>query len=298
MARPTDQTVAQAARPAAAPGSRPVVSFSLDRRPDASPQVRLDTFEGPLGLMLALIEARQLDVLTVPLGDLAGAFLEALAALPGDRLPHLSTFVTVAAQLILIKSRALLPAPPLPAGPLPDAGIDPEEDLRRRLVLYRIYRDAGVALAARLEEGRVLFHREPSAATAAGLMGARAADEAPLDPALLAAALASSTRLMPPGPEAPEIVARTLTLAERAEAIRAALRRAPEVILQALLAGVRDRVVLAVTFLALLELVKRREVSVEQDQPWGPIRCRLLAPDGDAPRGGAGPIDETLADFA
>jgi segregation and condensation protein A len=277
---------------------RPAVSFSLDRRPDAATQVHLDAFEGPLGLMLALIETRQLDVLTVRLGDLAAAFLEALAALPGDRLPHLSTFVTVAAQLILIKSRALLPQAPGPTGSAPDVGVDPEEELRSRLVLYRLYRDAGAALAARLKGGGVLFHREASAATAAGLAGARASDHAPLDAALLVAALVHGARLIPPLPAPPEIVARTLTLAERAEAIRAALRGAPEIILQELLAGVRDRVVLAVTFLALLELVKRREVTIEQDVPWGPIRCRLVEARVDAVGAAAELIDETLADFA
>lgn len=274
-----------------------MVSFRLDGRADGTAQVRTDAFEGPLGLMLALIEARQLDVLTVRLGDLASGFLEAMAALTGDRLPHLSAFVAVAAQLILIKSRALLPQPPSPAVPLPDGGIDPEEELRSRLILYRLYRDAGAGLGVRLEAARPAFHREATTALAAGLAGAHAPDEAPLDPALLAAALLDSTRLLPPEPSPPEVLARTLTLAERAEAIRAALRKAPEIVLQALLVGVRDRVVLAVTFLALLELVKRREVSVEQDAPWGPIRCRSLVPRGD--RGPApGAIDESLADFA
>lgn len=284
--------------PVMAPRAHTAVSFSLDRRADAATHVHLDAFEGPLGLMLALIEARQLDVLTVRLGDLAEAFLEALAALPGDRLPHLSTFVTVAAQLILIKSRALLPQPPSPATPMADAGLDPEDELRRRLVLYRLYRDAGMALGARLDKAGALFHREPSAATAAGLAGA-AADEPPFDPASLAAALARSARLIPPPPSPPQVVPRTLTLGERAEAIRAALRDAPEIILQGLLAGVRDRIVLAVTFLALLELVKRREVTVEQDEPWGPIRCRLVAQRAVPIGLGAhrGPIDETLADF-
>ena len=64
---------------------------------------------GRSALLLSLIEARRLDVLTVPLGALAGAYLEALASLPGDRLVHVSAFVAVASQLILIKSRALLP---------------------------------------------------------------------------------------------------------------------------------------------------------------------------------------------
>ena len=66
-------------------------------------------FDGPLGLLLALIEARQLDVLTVPLGALADAYLDALATLDDDRMGNVSAFVAVASQLILIKSRAMLP---------------------------------------------------------------------------------------------------------------------------------------------------------------------------------------------
>ncbi|MGH3073356.1 MAG: segregation and condensation protein A [Gaiellales bacterium] len=278
--------------------ARAVVSFDSSGRRETVTQVRLEAFEGPLGLMLSLIEARRLDVLTVALGDLAGAFLEALAVLPGDRLPHISAFVGVASQLILIKSRALLPNPAAtPDAPI-DAVADPEAELRRRLIVYRIYRDAGLLLGARLEGGHVLFHREAAIAAAAGLAGARAADAESLDPGLLVAALADSVRLLPPEPSAPPIVARTLTLAERAEAIRSALRSAPEIILQALLVGIHDRVVLAVTFLALLELVKRREVMVEQDAPWGPIRCRLLGRTSDAAGAAAVPIDESLADFA
>ena len=60
-------------------------------------------------MLLALIEARQLDVLTVPLGALADAYLDALATLDGDRMGNVSAFVAVASQLILIKSRAMLP---------------------------------------------------------------------------------------------------------------------------------------------------------------------------------------------
>ncbi len=66
-----------------------------------------------------------------------------------------------------------------------------------------------------------------------------------------------------------------VTLAERAAIIRAALRRTPMVVLQELLHDVRDRVVVAVTFMAMLELVKSRELVVEQSEPWGPIVCRV-----------------------
>jgi len=77
-------------------------------------RARLD---GPLALLLSLIEARQLDVLTVPLGGLAEAYLDALAGLEQDRIGNVSAFVAVASQLILIKSRAMLPRPVGPSQP-------------------------------------------------------------------------------------------------------------------------------------------------------------------------------------
>src|SRR5207247_1934873 len=157
--------------------------------------VHLGAFDGPLGLLLALIETRELDVLSVPLGDLAEGFLDAVAGegnVVGERLASLSGFVAIAAQLILIKSRALLPGPPAAA-------------------------------------------------------------------------------------ETPGTLGRTIAVEERAAFIREALRAAPVVVLQDLLRGVRDRVVAAVTFLAMLELVKRREITVEQAEPWGEIVCRRLA---------------------
>lgn len=280
------------------------VHFTADVRPEVATIVSLAGFDGPLGLLLALIESQKLDVLTVRLGDLAGAYLEALARLPGERLVYLSTFVAVAAQLILIKSRALLPRPPSVAAGVDEAP-DPEADLRRRLVLYRLYRDAGARLAAMLAEGRALAHREATVAAASGLAEARPAPGPRLDPATLADALARTTALVLPPAAPPEVLARSITLAERAEAIRLALADSPVVVLQELLAFTRDRVLVAITFLALLELVKRREVVAEQAEPWGPIRCRRLTAAERAAAGleeGASgpsePIDERLEDFA
>ena len=256
------------------------IRFGDARRPEDATHVRLETFDGPLALLLALIEQRQLDILTVRLGDLAGAYLDALARIERGRLPLLSSFVTICSQLILIKSRALLPRPPQAAAAeeATTNEADPEEELRRRLIEYRMFRDAGRALAERLGLGTSLFHREASVAIAAGKVGARPDDGPPLDPRSLADALLASVRLVPPAPVPEEIVLRMITLDERAAVIRAALRRAPQIVLQELLSDVTDRIVVAVTFLALLELAKGREVTIEQDEPWGPIRITPLAP--------------------
>ena len=263
--------------------------FADARRPEEATHVRLDVFDGPIALLLSLIEQRQLDVLTVRLGDLAGAYLEALARIDSGRLPLLSSFVTVCSQLILIKSRAILPrAVAQVAGAGSDGpDVDPEEELRRRLIEYRMYRDAGRVLADRISAGFGLFHREADTAAAAGRAGARPETTTRLDPQILANALAASVRLVPPPPPPPETVAQSVTLEERAQVIRSALRSAHHLVLQELLRDVSDRIVIAVTFLALLELAKGREVTIEQSQPWGPISVheRVAADHGSAANG-------------
>jgi segregation and condensation protein A len=293
--------------PTAVPASPvpPAVHFGAGRRPETATQVQVAEFDGPLALLLSLIEARQMDVMTVPLGALADAYLDALATLQADRLGHVSSFVAVASQLILIKSRALLPrqADLADATAQADEGFDPEAELRARLIVYRAHRDAGLRLAEEALRRIGLFRREPGIARAAGLAGARPVDAPSLDPALLAAALERLAAVAPPPEPPPEALARLITITERAAIIRAALRAAPAVVLQDLLRGVRDRVVIVLTFLAMLELMKRREIVVEQLEPWGPIVARATTP---AERGAAGidpealaePLDESLESFA
>jgi segregation and condensation protein A len=286
----------------------PAVVFGEGRRPEATTtHVRMAEFQGPLGLLLALIEARQLDVLTVPLGALADAYLDALASLDDDRLGNISAFVSVASQLILIKSRAMLPRQvELAPGLLAEDEPDPEAELRARLILYRAHRDAGLQLQAEALLRHGLFRREPSAAAAAGLAGARPADAPPLDPMLLGGALAGLVRIAPPIELPPETIRRTITLTERAAFIRDAILAAGAnpIVLQELLRGVRDRVVVAVTFLALLELMKRREVVVSQEVPWGPIVARATTAEERAVAGGPKlppadePLDESLESFS
>lgn len=140
-------------------------------------------------------------------------------------------------------------------------------------------------------------------AHAAALAGARPVDAPPLDPILLARAIAHLAAIAPVPEAPPEVVARTITLAERASIIREALRHAPFVVLQKLLTGVHDRVVVAVTFLAMLELMKRREIVVEQATPWGPIVARATTPEERAAAGVVEavvdvPLDESLETFA
>jgi segregation and condensation protein A len=284
--------------------SPPAVAFGEGRRPEAATRVTLPAFDGPLALLLALIEARQLDVLTVPLGALAEAYLDALSSLDADRMGNVSSFVAIASQLILIKSRAMLPRRPV-EGPVPlaDEGPDPEAELRARLILYRAFRDAGGRLLDDAQTTVGLFHREPAASRAAGLAGARPPAAKPLAVSVLLDALAAMVTVVPPPAPPPETIRRSVTLTARAQLIRRALAGADAIVLQDLLRGVRDRVVVAVTFLAMLELMKRREIVVEQQEPWGPIVARRTTAEERAAAGlgpvpDDAPLDETLEDYA
>ncbi len=296
--------MAGTATPSVTPAA-PAVTFGEGRRPESRTQVQLAEFDGPLALLLSLIEARQLDVLTVPLGALAEAYLDALGRLEADRLGNVSSFVAIASQLILIKSRAMLPRRTEPTDPtaLPDEGADPEAELRARLIVYRAHRDAGLRLAEEAARRIGLFRREPAAAHAAAIAGARPADAPILDPVRLVRALDRLAAIAPP-PEPPqEVLGRIITITERADIIRAALRGAPTVVLQELLEGIRDREVITVTFLALLELMKRREIVVSQAEPWGPIVARATTAEERAAAGVAAvaadvPLDESLESFA
>ena len=227
----------------------------------------LPVFEGPLQLLLHLIESRQLDVLTVPLADVADAYVEHLGRHPVDTA-HLSEFVAIAAQLILLKSRRMLPAEPLP--PLPEGTDELDEDeLRRRLLEYRALRDASVALGRR-DGSAPLMRREPRESDLP------AAPTEPLPVAILVLAIERLAAIPEPIAPPPQIVAREITIGQQIGVLTAALSRTGRIVLQTILARCRSRTEAAVTFLAILELVRRRQVIARQDDLFGPIVVKTV----------------------
>lgn len=225
-------------------------------------EVSLGVFSGPLAMLLHLIESRQLDVLTVPLAELAEGYVAHLATNPIDPA-QLAEFVAIAAQLILLKSRSLLPGE-VPPG-LPDVADEPDEqELRRRLLEYRALRDVARALGER-DLVAPLMRREPRESDLPSVA------VAPLAPALLAEALRALAAVPEPEAPPPEIVAREITIAMQVAVLRAALAAGGRVVLQHVLATCRSRTEATVTLLATLELVRRQQVRVRQRELFGPI---------------------------
>ena len=251
--------------------------------------VALGDFSGPYGLLLALIERDELDVCRVPLAPFADEFLRFFAEIPDDRLETLSAFVSVAAQLIVLKSRALLPRPianqGLEAHDLDDA--DEAVDLRARLLRYRVFRDAARVMGARLQSP--LWQREQPTRL---LPQPKPVFSEPLTPVisdpkrLVRAATRIALRRRPLADLALAPVGLKVSIGDRLSAIREAVRERglSGVNLESLLGDRRDRSFIAVTFLALLELAKRREVEVAQESLWGPIIITERSPES-APEG-------------
>jgi segregation and condensation protein A len=241
----------------------PAAPLAVGGDPDAPGfEVQLGVFSGPLAVLLHLIESRQLDVLTVPLAELADGYIAHLATHPIDPA-QLAEFVAVAAQLILLKSRSLLPGE-VPPG-LPDVTDETdEEELRRRLLEYRALRDVARALGER-DLTAPMQRREPRESDLPSLA------VAPLPATTLAAALRALAAIPEPGAPPPEIVAREITIAMQIAVLRAALAAGGRVVLQHLLATCGSRTEATVTLLATLELVRRRQVSVRQRELFGPI---------------------------
>jgi segregation and condensation protein A len=238
--------------------------------------VALGEFSGPYGLLLALIEKDELDVRRVPLAPFADEFLRYFAEIPDDRLETLSAFVAVAAQLIVLKSRALLPRPIVaPVAGESDLDTETDEsDLRLRLLRYRVFRDAARALGERAVAP--LWHREPPSRQLPVRSKVAPEDLVPVrsDPRRLVRAMARiALRRKPLAGLMSAPVGLKVSIGDRLAAIRLAVRQsgAIGVDLETLLGDRQDRSFIAVTFLALLELSKRHEVEVRQDALWGPI---------------------------
>lgn len=227
-------------------------------------QLRLPQFEGPLDLLLNLIERRELEVTAISLAAVADQFLAHVAGLAADDAGVLAEFVAVAARLVLIKSRALLPRPPQPAED-DEAEGDEAEALARQLVAYRQARATALALAERQLAGMRAYSRPPAP------LPPRAAP--PLAPVSLDDLVRAVRRrlLALPAEPAPAHLPPVVSLADTIAAIEARLARDGRTCLTALLAEARSRVEAIVIFIGLLELIRRRRIVAAQAVLFGEI---------------------------
>lgn len=226
----------------------------------------LPEFEGPLDLLLRLIERAELDITSIALAQVADEYLAHVRGLADPDPRALAEFLVIAARLLLIKSRALLPRPAL-AGVATTGGDADAEELAQQLKLYQQYKRAAQQLRAWGDEERRLFVRQASPPVV------EVEQELDVSVAQLVEAVQRRLQLALPLEEAaqPMLVARRLTVREAAERVRARLARQQWITFDDLLALAITRQEVIVTLWAVLELLKRGAVQVEQPVLFGPI---------------------------
>ena len=251
-------------------------------KPIDSFQVKLPEFEGPLDLLLYLIEREELDITTVSLAKVTGNYLEYIRVLEQLQVDAVADFLVVAAKLLLIKSEALLPRPP---SAQPASEDDVGDDLVRQLLLYKQYKESARTLAEREAAGlRTYVRVAPPPKIEARL------DLSNITVDMLIKAVRNVLEIEPPHPPVGTVVKPfTLTIRDQMNLIERMLRYRPNISFKRMLRRAYSRVEIIVTFLAVLELLRRRKVEIQQEQLFGDI---LIVPLENPPQPTGAAVEE------
>ena len=237
-------------------------------------EVKIEVFEGPLELLLHLIRKKKVSIDEVRLADLTAAYLSYIRALQAVDLDIAGEFLEIAATLILIKSRTLLPRPPLMEEG--EEGEDPEEALRRRLMEYQRFKDAAYAIGARDWLGRDVFPRgednlEESVEKADEIIE----NQSVSGEVSLIDLLDSFKLVMKRSPKIHQhqIEPERYRIEDRIIDLLNMLQTKASLSYENLYPKSHNRPHLILTFLAVLEMLKHRLIQVVQSETFGPIHC-------------------------
>jgi segregation and condensation protein A len=245
---------------------------------DAFP-IKLDQFEGPLDLLLHLIRKNEVNVHDIPISLITEQYLDAIALMQELNLDVAGEFIVMAATLIHIKSKMLLPRPETAAG-IDEEGEDPRDALVRRLIEHERFKAAAGLLHEREEVRAAQFLRPDG--RVAELAGEEGEPELEVDLFSLITAFQAVVErarhrpkvLLPPAEIPVEV--RIEQLLERLSETKACG-------FEDLFSDAGDRAGLILTFLALLEMIRLKLVRVFQSGGFGPIRVYKRPRPADAP---------------
>ncbi|HWO42111.1 MAG TPA: segregation/condensation protein A [Candidatus Eisenbacteria bacterium] len=240
-------------------------------------RVQLEIFEGPLDLLLHLIKKNEVSVTDIPIATITEQYLATLELMQSLNLDVAGEFLVMAATLIHIKSRMLLPVAGADDEEEEEAGADPRAELVRRLLEYQRFKEA----AEQLEQREVL-ERDVFVRCAASTERPEPAGFREVSVFELLTALRRVLERLPKN-AVHEVTLERITVREKMTLLLDMLRSTPQVIFDALFAKLKTRMEVVVTFLAMLELVKMRAIRIFQDRPGGSILIeRAKAPEGAA----------------
>lgn len=234
-----------------------------------STHVQLEIFEGPLDLLLHLIKKSEVSITDIPIAAITEQYLATLELMESLNLDIAGEFLVMAATLVHIKSRMLLPAGA--DEPDEDEGIDPRDELVRRLLDYQRYKDAASVLEQREILTRDVFIRGGGSMEEAGPRGFRETSIFEL----LGALKRVIERL--PKDVFHEVTLEKITVREKMTLLLDRLHERGSVVFETLFDQAKNRMEVVVTFLAMLELVKVRAIRIVQAELGGPILIEAAA---------------------
>lgn len=239
-------------------------------------KVKFEVFEGPLDLLLYLIRKEEVDIYEVNLTQLATQFIEYIEVMRMLDLEVAGEFLVMASTLMYIKSKELLPVEQRAEAPEEEEGEDPRWELIRQLVEYKKFKDAAAQLQAyeaRMEEvypripGVAKFEPDPSASRPQASL---------FD--LLNAVNSILKRLAGTEDESKEIYEDTWTVSGKMELLLKEVAARPSIKFSELFASAAHRSEVVATFLAVLELIRLRQILAIQTEAFGEIQI-LQAPE-------------------
>ncbi len=228
-------------------------------------QIKLEQFEGPLDLLLNLIEDEKLDITKLSLAGVADQYLEYIKNNKNINLENLADFLLVASKLILIKSKALLPL--LQFSEEEEAEI---KDLSKQLEEYKKFKDVSVKIAVLENEKRFSFTREVFEGVGPLFYPPENINVFDLKKyfQLVLAEIPVVEKLEE------EFVKEIMTLEEKINDLREMIRKKVEISFSELTADAKEKIDIIVSFLAILEMVKQKVIDVEQNESFREIKLK------------------------
>ena len=231
-------------------------------------KVKLEVFEGPLDLLLYLIKKEEVDIYDIPIERITNQYMEYLTLMQMLNLEVAGEFLVMAATLMYIKSRMLLPVDQQVTDSEAEEGEDPRWELIRQLVEYKKFKDAAAQLAKREEEQSKIF---PRRGVDAGIEVDNAVPLAEVSIFDLINAFNEVLKKASAREDFREIIEEKFTVSDKIEEILYTLRDQTQIIFSELFARATSRAEIVVMFLALLELIRLKRLKVRQDAAFGEI---------------------------
>lgn len=236
-------------------------------------KVALSMFEGPFDLLLFLIRKNEIDIYDIPISELIDQYLEYLELIQEIDLDNAAEFIEMAATLMQIKAKLLLPGPKLLSDDESGEEEDPRALLVKQLLTYRQYRDAASDLQEYEGEQRQKFSRQQFPDLEKALKASRPDAEEYLHEVTLFDLMIALKRALDNMPKLTSHVVEKfdITVEEQRNLITMRLAKQTKITFSELLQDVKQRIVAMVTFLAVLEMTKIGEIILLQNNLYGEI---------------------------